>query len=88
MDDYGKYEVLDEGYDFDGEEEEVGWAFPSASAALATTKQTAVSAKTTAKEWLQKPTWAGGPPRWQVGLAGTAGAVGLGALLWAVVGRK
>lgn len=36
--------------------------------------------------WWVEPTWAGGPPRWQTVAGGSAGAAGLGAILWAILG--
>lgn len=33
--------------------------------------------------WYELPMWSGGPPRWQVGVAGGAGALGFGMILWA-----
>jgi len=39
--------------------------------------------------WFTQPTWSGGPPRWQIALAGSIGGIGLGTLLYAVFsGRK
>jgi peptidoglycan hydrolase-like protein with peptidoglycan-binding domain len=36
--------------------------------------------------WWMQPAWNNGPERWKAGAAGGAGALGLGALLWAWLG--
>jgi hypothetical protein len=45
---------------------------------LAPVQQKAVDVK----DWFKDPAWAGGPPRWQVTLAGSGVAVAVGVVLY------